>query len=279
MVNEKELIEKLKKVAEALRKTTDPAARKRTQQMLKASFLSIRNQLSPRTCGIMDKVVEKLIEESLEPTPVPPAEELPWDKVKEFLFEPGANAEDVKKAILQCADQLHTDKRYDMNNALISWLFYEGKIDSPITALNNYLSIYENALRHPEHSITSIECPLCFMFYKYLALGYNDGTKLINSFFYKNKEKIHLRGDFEVEHAADRLRWDLYKDPIKVEEFNQIKIKYAQGKEDALGFIGIMCKDFIDKDPLIKEALHERMDFLFKQYIQERIQQLNQLGS
>jgi len=78
MVDEVSLIKKIKKVAETLKSCKDSATRERTKQILKQSFLSIRDQLSPRTRDVLTKSLESLIGEKLAPgpapTPTPPKE-------------------------------------------------------------------------------------------------------------------------------------------------------------------------------------------------------------
>lgn len=278
MVNEKELIEKLKKVAEALRKTTDPAARKRTQQMLKASFLSIRNQLSPRTCGIMDKVVEKLIEESLEPTPVPPAEELPWDKVKEFLFEPGANAEDVKKAILQCVEQFSKDSKQTYKT-LLTWMFYEGMIENSQTAIDNILAIYEEVLKRGRsgdhrYNILEVVPPLNYMFYKFFAL--NDRTTLqqIYIFYVGNSPISMIWGDDSMATVVEKIMWDFHPEPLDQKEIEKIKTDFEEAKKQARRYFDGNFNEFIAGDPSIIDALYYRMQLLFKVELQKRIKEL-----
>jgi predicted phosphodiesterase len=71
MVDEVSLIKKIKQVADILKRTKDPADRKKIIEILKQSFLNIQDQLSPKTKEVLTKSIESIIGEKLTPGPSP----------------------------------------------------------------------------------------------------------------------------------------------------------------------------------------------------------------
>jgi len=279
MVDEVSLIKKIKKVAEALKTAKDPATRNRTIQILKQSFDSIKDQLSPRTKEILTKSIESLIGEPLTPGPQPePEEPIPWDEVMKIFLDIQADSDKIEKARKQCVDVFGAGKGTTMYNMFLVWLFYTPGVRSPLdlskalTLLENITNILDEVIfkinnREPNYDARDVVRPLNYIFFKLIALKDKVASRYVLDFY---NQRSPADGFFGDDYSSDIINI-IRKDSLQEEDVIDIYRIYNKG----IIYLQRTCLfPGLPDDPAVLEEAINRMKTLIKEAIEKKISSL-----